>query len=347
MKIFFKGGKKGESIFLNFPSGKWGLIDCYSTSVNDILEYCENLKIKEFDFICITHPHEDHYKGLIELLKKHKVKNIFLYSVQTHDKLLFYLQKKAKNFNNKQLSKNLKYLREAHDFIKDDKNLNSLFLTSNVEIHKENNIVIKTIAPSGKLVEKCNSQILNKFTKIQSKKIELLLFDNRKDNDLINSFSGVILLEYKNIKVLFGADALIETFNDFKNNFTSENKIGIFKVSHHGSMNAMSKELLKNNYFNKKAKFIIMPFLQCNLPNNDFIELIPDNIETFSTYRVDNTVEKNFNYHETMSDISLNDFSSVINEYYVDEERQSGIIELEITESGQTKVKLHGNAIKL
>ncbi len=67
----------GDNILVEFPAGNdglrsHGLVDCYN--YNKTKEYLEKLRgvrpaRKRLDFICATHPHSDHIKGIPKFLK--------------------------------------------------------------------------------------------------------------------------------------------------------------------------------------------------------------------------------------------------------------------------------------
>src|SRR5271157_2440811 len=77
--IYLFGGAKGESIIINLPNGGWAVIDWYGrTSKNP--RACSGLnlltdhRVSTLEFVCLTHPHDDHYKGMSHLLREFHVK---------------------------------------------------------------------------------------------------------------------------------------------------------------------------------------------------------------------------------------------------------------------------------
>ena len=74
----------GESIVLEFPNGRVGLIDCFSPqltipegqtrlSVNPVLRFLKNeLRAESLAFVGLTHPHEDHGRGLSHVLEEYR-----------------------------------------------------------------------------------------------------------------------------------------------------------------------------------------------------------------------------------------------------------------------------------
>lgn len=79
-KILFKSVGQGDSIIINFKRKnipKIGIVDCCKTEKsNPVLDYIVEEKIKSIDFIVLSHPHHDHFSGLLELLEYCKLNNI-------------------------------------------------------------------------------------------------------------------------------------------------------------------------------------------------------------------------------------------------------------------------------
>lgn len=80
--IGYKG--KGESIvFFLKADGKavyTGLVDCYEEeSENAALQLLEKERVSVFDFVCWTHPHDDHTLGLDKILQEHCNENTFFW----------------------------------------------------------------------------------------------------------------------------------------------------------------------------------------------------------------------------------------------------------------------------
>ncbi len=72
VKVTFKNVGQGDSILLEWVSNdipKIAIVDCnLYQSTNPILDYIIQQKIKEIEFIILSHPHTDHYSGFYELL---------------------------------------------------------------------------------------------------------------------------------------------------------------------------------------------------------------------------------------------------------------------------------------
>ena len=81
MKITFKDVGQGDSIILEWEDKgvkKIGIIDCNKKDKkNPVVEHLALMKdVTELEFIILSHPHSDHFSGMIELLNYLEGKNI-------------------------------------------------------------------------------------------------------------------------------------------------------------------------------------------------------------------------------------------------------------------------------
>lgn len=81
----------GESIVLGLPGGKWGVVDCYATSLadettNPALAFLQAKGVGELEFLCLSHAHDDHYRGMSQLLRKLSIREFWRFgAVETAD----------------------------------------------------------------------------------------------------------------------------------------------------------------------------------------------------------------------------------------------------------------------
>ena len=65
----------GEGIVLKFPDGQYAVVDCCNLghdpdcSDNRIVAFLRERGVTALAFACLTHPHEDHYRGLQQVLE--------------------------------------------------------------------------------------------------------------------------------------------------------------------------------------------------------------------------------------------------------------------------------------
>lgn len=72
-------GGYGESIVLELPGSRWGVVDCYASKLgkpdlNPTLSFLRERSVQELEFLALTHPHADHYHGLKDILEHVRVK---------------------------------------------------------------------------------------------------------------------------------------------------------------------------------------------------------------------------------------------------------------------------------
>lgn len=87
MTITFKNVGQGDSIILEWGESNQsgiGIIDCNQNNGNPILNYIQRTNPHSIEFIILSHPHYDHFSGMLELVKYCHDNNIWIkYFLQT------------------------------------------------------------------------------------------------------------------------------------------------------------------------------------------------------------------------------------------------------------------------
>ncbi len=93
------GAGKGESIILQMPNGEWGVVDCYAPSIknsetNQTLRFLKRNEVESLQFLCLSHPHEDHFRGITHLLTEYEgnIRQIWRFPVRPLFKVVAHLQ---------------------------------------------------------------------------------------------------------------------------------------------------------------------------------------------------------------------------------------------------------------
>jgi beta-lactamase superfamily II metal-dependent hydrolase len=63
---------QGDMILLKLGGKKWVLVDCnlpHAGQRTEFFQLAKQLQIRRLDLVCLTHPHEDHYSGLDEVIR--------------------------------------------------------------------------------------------------------------------------------------------------------------------------------------------------------------------------------------------------------------------------------------
>ena len=157
MKITFKDVGQGDSILIEWKIGdknKIGIIDCCNKGkMNPVLLHLENYKYDVIDFIILSHPHKDHYSGLLELLeyieKKKITINRFAQTI-THAGVAYWKYFEISSSDSRLLQKIIKKTRDLKEqgLIKK----NDLLLDGKL-IQIEQNIELECLAPSNDDIE--------------------------------------------------------------------------------------------------------------------------------------------------------------------------------------------------
>jgi hypothetical protein len=82
------GAGRGESVVLRLPNGHWGVVDCCARSWNEpetnaTLKLLRESSVENLEFLCLTHPHDDHYRGMSQILWEFPVKYFWHFGAQS------------------------------------------------------------------------------------------------------------------------------------------------------------------------------------------------------------------------------------------------------------------------
>lgn len=193
-----------------------GVIDCYEDNgINKTIYLIEKFNIKELDFLCWTHPDEDHSKGLNKILDKYTTKNTRI--VIPESLLYFYkkLNEKTQLICNDIIDKVAKKKdEEMYDVICAQSGLPLInYQIKNNSRLRPYNFMITSISPFS----------------------DLLLSQYKNDKLKNNNFCIALQLEMEDINLLFTSDIERRTINRFSDNIQLPNNIHYIKIPHHGS----------------------------------------------------------------------------------------------------------------
>ena len=282
----------GDSLLLEFPGNKFGVIDCkYHDSQNTaddppVLAYLKEKNIEHLEFICLSHPHLDHYHGLWKVCQYFSEKGrTFKYFIFPHidlkviaeayetssicrdelTKLYKYSQQLAlDNYHNKRQLKCFRWIPFEPDF-----NLIPFLDLEDMNIIK--------FSPVVEAVEKIKNDLS------QNKKVNL--------NKI--SMSWFLFFFNKQVKILFSGDAenysWDRMFEIFENKKDIENlKCDLIKIAHHGGKSSFSKALLEKITYNQsegiKTSAVISTGGTTRHPDKELLEeLLNNNVNLYCT----------------------------------------------------------------
>ena len=231
MELHFLKITWGDIIILK-SDDEVALVDTgYDGNFNEISDYLDKLNVKKISFILLTHFHRDHYGSIAPIVKKYDVEKVYFKDYSGVDKTTAWGTIADDNYRNNEMKKCL----EIKKIILENSNL----------IQTEN---IKTIKFGEAELELYNND--NSIKKIYED-------DNYKDSyhKILfseNQNSLAIFMKVNGINVFLGGDIFDREAIHPKANYVNyqiassiKEKIDIYKVPHHGTINCNSDKALE------------------------------------------------------------------------------------------------------
>lgn len=214
--LFFNVGH-GDSIALKFPDDTWGIIDCNKNKRQkepNVLKFLKDNNIHSLRFICLTHPHKDHFLGLFDVINYcDNVEKLILYELNIGCKA--------------EKDKKGTIFKVIYNFSVDKK-----MPSENIILAKNKNIC--------QITDEVKFEFLSPTEDIiKNYKMNTIY---REKRSAVNCLSVVIKIFYKNKIILLCADAQGENWALLDEEIDAD----IIKISHHGSY-----ENNKPEYLNK------------------------------------------------------------------------------------------------
>ena len=231
MELHFLKITWGDIIILK-SDDEVALVDTgYDGNFNEISDYLDKLNVKKISFILLTHFHRDHYGSIAQIVKKYDVEKVYFKDYSGLDKTTAWGTIADDNYRNNEMKKCL----EIKKIILENSNL----------IQTEN---IKTIKFGDTELELYNND--NSIKKIYED-------DNYKDSyhKILfseNQNSLAIFMKVNGINFFLGGDIFDREAIHPKANYVNyqiassiKEKIDIYKVPHHGTINCNSDKALE------------------------------------------------------------------------------------------------------
>lgn len=68
---------QGDAILLHTPGGRWSMIDAGPSARKGVLPYLKSREIQSLQALILTHPHGDHYGGMVDVMDLVKVETFY------------------------------------------------------------------------------------------------------------------------------------------------------------------------------------------------------------------------------------------------------------------------------
>ncbi len=276
IKLFNVG--HGDCILITFPDGKHGLIDTQYDSSNICPAFNEIDKIKHLHFLCLTHPHKDHYSGMLRFLKDSNIKiDNFYHSVDIglnqalkfHNLYSVIYDSEASFVTNRELLERGgtedELLAIYEDVWSRSPNFRSA-LVEGQEIESISDVEIRSLGPTTSTLNRYNKILVNFFKKKNITQKEI-----KKLRDYANKISLVLYLKYGGCGIILSGDSLSTNWRQMIK-FIDRKKIPlatVVKASHHGSKDSFYKDMWKQ-IINEKGVVLV----SCGRPMHPHSEFV-------------------------------------------------------------------------
>lgn len=278
------GSGIGESIVLGWPNNRWGVIDCYASSLSDpksnaTLEFLTHRNVSCLEFLCLTHPHDDHFRGMSQLLEKLTVKYFWRFPTcppGTLVKLAKYFAVDANRSGVKGQSESSNDFIRIMKLVEDERKNNNLkqkMVNENQQLYPvpfdpNATFQIRSFAPPGNKVAEYESKLVRSFDK-NGKLLE------PPPSISHNDISVGLIVNFGKTRILLCGDIEKASWEMIWEDGTfSECEVDVVKVSHHGSPTGYFPELWRKVATKKKPIAIVTPFRRFGLPTVETLEEI-------------------------------------------------------------------------
>ncbi len=284
LEVHVIGGSKGESVALKLPDGQWGVVDCFSESLSDpeanpTTKFLRSRNVNSLLFVCLTHPHDDHFLGMVRLIEEFRPKEFWRFGCLSHE----HIRKLTKYYALEALDA------QTDEFSRSSQELLDLFGVAlkgatdrTMPVHraqfrmtmvasKEGQAIpyrIECLSPTGRQIELYERAILEC---VDSDGQRARTLSHSRHNDI----SVVLQIIYGQTKIILGGDLEAEGWSEVLRLAGDETlDASAVKVSHHGSENGYCARLWQCFAGTGKPIAVIAPAHRYKLPKNEALNHI-------------------------------------------------------------------------
>lgn len=229
MQITFKNVGQGDSIILEWSRNnepRLGIVDCHIfQNTNPTVRHLQKVGCRKIDFIILSHPHDDHFSGMLELLEFCEKQDIpilrFMHSAAIHPQYLNFA-----NINSSDQELLQKIFQKVKALYEKKLIRNAGYISQDTIIPLYDAFSIKVLSPSSPEVEKFIKTIGHYSDQSYA-----------ECSIAANLLSTVLLISNEKIGCLLTADAEKSTFKRLKDRHSDEfeSLLMIGQIPHHGS----------------------------------------------------------------------------------------------------------------
>jgi hypothetical protein len=295
LEIHVFGASQGESIALRLPNGGWGVIDCYASTLADsannaTYRFLVDRGVSELEFLCLTHPHYDHFRGMSRLLESFRVRCFWRPSAMSGQRLKWILRLSildAKRSGHFEAVEDAKELERVFSLVRDARRKRAEPLIPKnaavgtqlypVPLDSDASFQMWSVSPCGRQVDRYEDGLRACFD-LSGRLRDRLPYSRH------NEISLALLVVFGETRLVLGGDVEKGGWADSMREFGSEKlDSAAVKVSHHGSTTGYCEGLWQSFSRNGKPIAIVTPFRRHGLPRRQGLEHVGDFVASLLT----------------------------------------------------------------
>lgn len=302
LDIHFKNVGQGDTIIIEWLNDdnhkEYGLIDCNDlhrkskvANIQPVIKHIQDEKIKSFRFVIMSHPHSDHFSGLLTFINYCESNDIqiekFIHTGSYDPKFLKSIFKDHKKKFSKKVFKEVvvapvnlnnhkRLLQKLYKkLIVINKKYRNVFVVNNdYEMSLSKEIKLKFLSPYA-YDEEIKNYIKKTFSLGLSSDEYLALTQKYENNPMANFLSTVIQIYSDTDKwqILLCSDAMKSVFlNELLKKGISNKKLLMTQIPHHGSKHNHVKEFWDSLSGKSEADSIISVGKGYDHPNEEVVK---------------------------------------------------------------------------
>jgi hypothetical protein len=353
LSVYLFGGAKGESIVLQLPDGGWGVVDWYErvasrTRNSSALRLLEAEGVSKLEFVCLTHPHEDHFKGMSNLLENFEIKACWSFGglLPPDFKLLkTFFETDAQTSDAEESRESARELTailnavQSKGIIHQAVGPKSLVYPS---IGASEGFQLWGLAPSGRHVDEYRRCLLRSFGKDRTFKSALPSADH-------NLISSAFLVIFGTSRLILGGDVEKDGWRDVLDNKSLGNIAAhAVKIPHHGSANGYCDGLWTTIAAQGEPVGVLTPYATKSLPQRKALDHIRPHSRSIHSAAA---LSQHPDSYPTPVDRRLTRIRSALalkaRAMRVDRVETGGCCQLTLDEHGNCRIRSSGDAARI
>lgn len=290
LKLVLFGRGVGEGILCNYDSDEWVIVDsCYGKNNYEkkaaALEYLRdnNIPFDKVKIIVISHFHDDHIKGMLEIVKHCTSARIFVPEALSTKEFVTYIANIAdvnsSTAPQQGVSEIFNIFYEARNTGRDIERTKA---DVSLYFNQKNFARVSALSPSNLECQETLAYFIEQVRTL-NESVSLELPANVKNKNLNNNCITLCISGNTSSDILLGADLEVST-SDKKGwlaltatQHAPRNTASVFKISHHGSVNGYCPASWSRlAVTDKKPIGILTPYSRQNLPRAEQIKVLQE-----------------------------------------------------------------------